>query len=184
MNKRAKMYDLRFKNIDGFTLIELLVVIAIIAILVAFVVSNFLGARQRAKDVKKKSELQQVKSALRLYYNDFNTYPLPNTTQTNRLDACGSAVSPAVPSTTCDSSVCNGQFAAGGVSGCETVYMKQLPPATDYVWSYKQQSSGEDFCLWATLDNVSDSEILKSHAKCGTLCSALISASDYVVCAD
>jgi prepilin-type N-terminal cleavage/methylation domain-containing protein len=168
----------------GFTLIELLVVIAIIAILVAFVVSNFLGARQRAKDVKKKSELQQIKSALRLYYNDYNIYPLPSSTQTNRLDACGVAVSPAGPSTTCSSSVCSGRFAAGGVEGCDTVYMKQLPPSTDYVWSYKQQSSGEDFCLWTSLDNVSDGEIAKSQARCSSVCSSLVSSSDYVVCAD
>src|SRR5260221_5566566 len=115
----------------GFTLIELLVVIAIIAILVAFVVSNFLGARQRAKDAKKKVELQQLKSALRLYYNDYSLYPGPNTTSSNTFDGCGSLTP---PSADC-SAACSGQFAVGG-SGCANMYMKLLPPATDYTWSY------------------------------------------------
>src|SRR3989304_4722403 len=59
----------------GFSLIELLVVITIIAALVAVALPNFLGARQRARDAKKKAELRELKSALRLYYNDFNSYP-------------------------------------------------------------------------------------------------------------
>src|SRR3989344_4982995 len=65
----------QFHHNVGFTLIELLVVIAIIATIIAFAVPNFLGARQRAGDSKKKSEAQQLKNALRLNYNDYNKYP-------------------------------------------------------------------------------------------------------------
>ena len=60
---------------DGFTLIELLIVIAIIATILAAAVPNFLSARERAKDAKKKAEFNQVKNALRLYYNDYQKYP-------------------------------------------------------------------------------------------------------------
>jgi prepilin-type N-terminal cleavage/methylation domain-containing protein len=167
------------KKTEGFTLIELLVVIGIIAILVAFVASNFLGARQRAKDIKKKSELQQMKSALRLYYNDYNIYPGPSSSVDNRLDGCG-ADTPA--SGNC-ADECAGQFAAGG-TGCSNVYMKLLPPATDYVWSYQQRNTGDDFCLWTTLENVSDGEIAKSQTRCNAVCGSVAPATDYVVCAD
>jgi prepilin-type N-terminal cleavage/methylation domain-containing protein len=59
----------------GFTLIELLVVIFIIGILVSLLLSNILGARQRAEDIDRKNDAQQMKKALRLYYNDNQAYP-------------------------------------------------------------------------------------------------------------
>ncbi len=58
----------------GFTLIEILVVIAIIASIIAVAIPNYLSARQRASDVKKKENMEQLKTALRLYYNDYNSY--------------------------------------------------------------------------------------------------------------
>lgn len=169
----------------GFTLLEVLVVIAIIAVLIAFAASNFVGARQRARDIRKKSELQQVKSALRLFYNDYNMYPGPATKATNDINGCGAA-SPTVPSTSCQSACSSGEdvtFAAGPTS-CDTVYMKQLPPASDYTWYYQQRSLGDDFCLWTKLEITSDPEIAKSEAKCSSVCNGVIDAGSYVTCAD
>ncbi len=162
----------------GFTLIELLVVIAIIAVLVAFAATNYVGVRSRAKDVRKKAELGQVKTALRLYYNDKASYPGPSAaTATNDLDGCGAAANLSCSTT------CSGQFAAGG-TGCETIYMKLLPPATDYAWSYRQTGSGDNFCLWATLENTSDGEIAKSQSKCSSVCTGITPTTDYVLCTD
>ena len=169
-------------NKKGFTLIEILVVIAIIAILVAFISSNFLGARQRAKDVKIKSEFRGMKTALRLFYNDYNIYPGPAATTTiNTFSGCGVG-SP--PSTDClTQATCPGMFAAG--ASCVNVYVKLLPPASDYAWSYRQVSSGNDFCLWASLENSSDHEVAKSHLRCDVICpSSIVPTTDYVVCAD
>ena len=59
----------------GFTLIELLVVISIIGILAALLLANMVGIRERARDSATKSTLQQVQNALRLYYNDNQSYP-------------------------------------------------------------------------------------------------------------
>lgn len=59
----------------GFTLIELLVVIAIIGVLTAIIVPNFMGARERANDSKKKQDMETIKTALRMYYNDNQSYP-------------------------------------------------------------------------------------------------------------
>jgi prepilin-type N-terminal cleavage/methylation domain-containing protein len=62
---------------SGFTLLELIVVVAIIAILVAIVVVAINPVRLigEANDAKKREELNQLKNALQLYYNDNNSYP-------------------------------------------------------------------------------------------------------------
>lgn len=61
----------------GFTLIELLVVIAIVGILSSIVLTNLNGSRQKARDVKRVSDIKQLQLALALYFdaND-GKYPI------------------------------------------------------------------------------------------------------------
>jgi general secretion pathway protein G len=72
----------------GFTLIELLVVIAIIGMLSALLVPNFMGARERARDAQRKSDLKQIQKALEMYRQDQNP-PLIQRRQCNRFGTVG-----------------------------------------------------------------------------------------------
>ena len=60
---------------SGFTLIELLVVISIIGVLTAILMMNLVGSRERARDAQRIQDLNSIKSALRLYYNNNQAYP-------------------------------------------------------------------------------------------------------------
>jgi len=59
----------------GFTLIELLVVIAIIGVLSTLAVYSFNLARQKGRDAKRVSDVDQVRKALELYFVDNESYP-------------------------------------------------------------------------------------------------------------
>jgi general secretion pathway protein G len=63
-----------FKN-AGFTLIELLVVMLILGVLAALVVPKVIGRGDDAKVTAAKTDVAQIKSALKLYYLDNQRYP-------------------------------------------------------------------------------------------------------------
>lgn len=63
------------KKTRGFTLIELLVVIAIIGILSSVVLASLNTARVKARDVRRATDLAQIRTALELYFNDHGYYP-------------------------------------------------------------------------------------------------------------
>lgn len=157
----------------GFTLIELLVVISIIGMLTALIVVNFNAARERARDVQRKSDLDQIKKALRMYYNDYDGYPADD--GSGNILGCGDS-----GDTTCS---WGGQWSA---SAANMVYMKILPqdpldPDQNYL--YAQGTTDQDFLLTATLENKSDGDICDSQIHCGASeCNQ--ESGEYVVCAD
>lgn len=122
----------------GFTLIELLVVISLIGILATLVVANMNSARERARDAQRKSDLRNIQTALRLYYNDNAGYP---------LDSSGAIVG-------CDGTCTWGE--AWENDG--TAYMNVLPgdPLADQTYVYTGVVGGESYTLKACLENKSD----------------------------
>jgi prepilin-type N-terminal cleavage/methylation domain-containing protein/prepilin-type processing-associated H-X9-DG protein len=68
----------------GFTLIELLVVIAIIAILAAILFPVFAQAREKARQTASLSNLRQMSSAISMYVQDYESYPLYSSTGNTR----------------------------------------------------------------------------------------------------
>jgi len=58
----------------GFTLIELLIVIAIIGVLASIVLVSMGGARSKARDAVRQSDVRQIASAMELNYGDLEKY--------------------------------------------------------------------------------------------------------------
>jgi general secretion pathway protein G len=160
----------------GFTLIELLIVIAIIGILTALVTTNLQGARSRARDTRRKSDLRAVEQSLRLYYNDNKQFP--RSAGVYQIDGCGITACNWGNTFTLDS----------------TVYMSSLPTdpssSTTSPVNYKYYSGSDDtMLLVAKLENVSDQDIADSQARCSTSYATYVSNSgttlpstDYVIC--
>lgn len=66
---------LSMKVKKGFSLVELLVVIGIMGSLVTILLPNFLDARLRGKDAKRKLDIEQMRSALEMYRSLSGAYP-------------------------------------------------------------------------------------------------------------
>jgi prepilin-type N-terminal cleavage/methylation domain-containing protein len=177
------MNDERYTmNKKGFTLIEMLVVMGIIAMIVSLALPNYIGARERAKDNRRKQELRQLKMALRLYYNDYGKYPAGLGTGM-KISGCGSDGTGDCP---CSSSV---YFAVDDTSTPElcdkAVYMKQISSEFASKIFYYQKNSGDDFCLRGLLDNASDPDTTVSQNRCASICGASCTGTQkYCECTD
>lgn len=172
MKRKFTINNLQFTNKDkGFTLIELLVVISIIGVLSAVLMANISGIRERARDARRKSDLREIKDALRVYHNDYDDYPTNDSS--GLIVGCGDGDTPVGCSW-------GSEFIRKG-----TTYMKTLPadPLSQvaspiyYTYAYIDR---DNFNLKAVLDNKSDTDITKSQ----TLCNSSTGGTDYYVCAD
>ncbi len=128
----------------GFTLIELLVVISIIGILAAFIVASFSSAQQKARDSRRKADLDALKKALELAKNDIsgNYYP-----------GCNPAAATCAPSVT--------------LPLLATAYIKAVPTdpsgsAINYIYTPTPASCTSATCanysLTACIENANDSQ--------------------------
>ncbi len=123
----------RVRSPKGFTLIELLVVIAIIGILASIVLVSLNGARAKARDARRLSDLRSVEKALELYYASNDTYPTSCGGTTNAWKGHGSNFSD-----------CNTDYIEG-----LTPYMAVLPidPSGDSTqgYIYRVATSKQDY---------------------------------------
>lgn len=126
-----------FSRQSGFTLIELLVAISIIGVLAAVLLANMVGVRERGADAKLKNDLNQLKTALRLYYNDNQGYPAGDNT--------------------CIAVLGEPFEAADG-----TPYMNELPEGCEY-----ESADSDAFVIYVPLNNDGDPAGDESATKCG-----------------
>ncbi len=68
----------KIRSSRGFTLVELLVVIAIISILATLLLLQLGVARAKARDAKRIADVNQVRSALEMYFDDNGSYLATN----------------------------------------------------------------------------------------------------------
>ena len=142
-NVYVKMLNL--PKFRGFTLVELLVVMSIIGILATVILGGFRASQKRARDTKRKSDLQQVAKALEMFYSDHERYPNANL---GKLVAC-EYVEGGV-SVDCDWG--QGQFSDGN-----TTYFRQIPDdLSGNNYYYRTLESNRAFQLYAHLENPED----------------------------
>lgn len=129
----------------GFTLIEVLIVISIISILSGFLLSNFVGARQRARDGQRKTNLRQIAAALEIYRSDYGKY-VDSTGSVGNASSIPSAnfskymnIIPKDPNRT-------------AASGCNS------SSGIDYAYAY--DASLSKYFLFALIENTNDQDVL------------------------
>lgn len=144
----------------GFTLIEMLVVISIIGILATLVAANLNSARSRARDAERKSDLKNIETALRIYYNDNGAYPTGGSSNGYLINACDPGTTP-----------CSwgSKWNIGTTVYMETLPIDPLSGTQDYRYTMGTASDPSDtdsYILQACLENKSDSNGIASGGVC------------------
>jgi len=137
----AILVNKKIKN-KGFTLIELLVVITILGIIAVVGLMSFQSSMKKARDAKRKSDLEQLQRVLEMYNNDTKSYPLSSS---GMIVIDGTAFDWTTEPEIVDSK--------------GTVYLKKLPkdPSTGVVYCYS--SDGISYAIYAILENLQDLKI-------------------------
>jgi len=125
------------KKQRAFTLIELLVVIAIIGLLSSIVLVSLGGARSKARDATRQSDIRQVVTAQEMYYDDNSSF----------IQQAAQDGIPAIG------------IYLGAIDDPQT-------PTMHYKWLANNACtpSGQAFCAYATLENKGNCSTTKYFA--------------------
>lgn len=132
MKTMPKRSDCIRDNKYGFTLVELLVVISIIAILSVVGVVTYTGVQSKARDTKRKEDIEAMQKVLEVHYND---------------TACGAVPTSAQPYCLVTSANASILFANGSIPSYP------FNPDGTSVYSGIPTSAGSNFTLCAKLEN-------------------------------
>lgn len=140
-------------NKKGFTLIELLVVISIVSLLSSIILGSLTTARAKGRDAARSRDLQQLKMALELYYDDHGYYPPDYGGNSNVETSTGAITSTNGCNTSKD-------WPSGGLSELVPNYMPQLPkdPLNNSQYCYRYEPAGTNSsqpanaCVWTTYE--------------------------------
>ncbi|MEI7619994.1 MAG: FISUMP domain-containing protein [Candidatus Falkowbacteria bacterium] len=148
------------KNIFGFTLVELLLAISIIAVIASLSLLAYGSIRQKSRDTRRVKDIEQIQTALKLYFYNEGSYPTTLSFGQSLLGSTSSttymAILPNNPESKNDG-VCNDQN-----------YTYQISPtSTDYKVS---------FCLSSPVGS------LKAGPKCLTSKGIIDMACDIQQC--
>jgi len=141
----------------GFTLIELLVVIFIIGLLASIVIVSVNTARMRARDTKRKADIQALKKAVEMYNDATGHYP-----NSGRVADCWQArTSNWIPD-------------SGNYGWSQPTYLAEIQPhdangACCWPWdndcnpngggTYEYFSDGNQYIISARMENHNDAQI-------------------------
>lgn len=150
-NKKYKFLYMLKDNKKGFTIIELLIVIAIIGLLATISIVALNGARKKGRDAARIGNVRQIQTALELYFNDQNAYPI-NTTAV----ILGGATA---------KKLCSTGFVALATV-CTKTYMgniqaNPLPGGANF--SYTSPALGPTYALTFTLEEAVGGYLLGAH---------------------
>ena len=132
-------------TLAAFTLLELLVVIGIMGILVAIGFGSFTSSQVKARDARRKADLENIARALEMYRNDYKEYP-DSISGKIKNPVSGAAIN------------WGKQFVIGSVT-----YMSILPSDSRNGYHYQERDCGspgnEGYRLFARLENLDDAAI-------------------------
>lgn len=116
------------KSRQSFSLVEILVVVTIISLLAGIAASSYAQFIRQSRDAKRKTDIEQVRSAIEMYRNFNNVYPTGG----------------AAPGM---------EFGTGDITDATSTYLSKLPndPRSAYTYYY-EYISGQDYRLCAYLE--------------------------------
>ena len=187
----------------GFTLIELLVVVAVIGLLATIVVASFTSAQKKARDAKRKSDLDAIKKALELvksncegsaYYpydalvSGANEGARYTNLELYLTDPDIGGIKRPLPGTTPinDPSLDTTYYYGYSLYLPAAIPPDQADDVCPDAGATRAQEGSSVFILTAVLENTSDGQITSSQAKCTIPAAnfqiAAYRANSYVVC--